>query len=98
MSTLQPGEKRLIIDGFTFYYMSANDSHTPDRRAGVEDDTARSIAEQFIEDCGGSPEGSAAAIVAYAKQGRIKRNTAHGSAYFDVKRKGTYQAIFTISH
>ena len=88
-STATPGEKKLELNGFTFYYESDQD--------GIEDDIARDVAEEFIEMCGGSSGQSGAQLVRMQHDGGIRHATDSGSHFFHIKRKHNLQSVFYIT-
>lgn len=96
-STATPGEKKLELDGFTFYYNSADDPRNPNRKDGIEDDIARDVAKEFIEMCGGSPGQSGAQLVRMQRDGGIRHATDSGSHFFHIKRKHNLQSVFYIT-
>ena len=95
-STATPGEKKLELDGFTFYYNSADDPKNPNRDDGIEDDIARDVAAEFIERCGGSTMQSGAQLVRMKHEGGIRHATDSGSHFFHLKRKHSLQGVFYI--
>lgn len=94
--TKTPGEKKLELEGFVFYYMSADSAKIPKREDGIRDHTAQDLAEEFIELCKGSSENTDEAMV-HLHHHPMKHSTEKGDRYFHFRREGSMRTVFHIS-